>query len=200
MLVTAAGTFLFKKEKTSPASYSLKGVLQERSLSHSLVSSRHNQHPVAWNATGMSNSSWHILILPEAPLAAWACLMLPVTSQALSLHRNTRCLIRYRICQKLPLKQHIFHEQFCSSRSECPFIYKGRKKSICSPPQGNTVDRSYIAEQKSLIVPLTRGTLVFAEITSLSYFPGVWGTILFQWYQYWQIIYPRACRALCCSL
>lgn len=42
-----AGTFLYKKQKTIPVSYSLAGVLQGRSLSCSPVGSRYSQHPAA---------------------------------------------------------------------------------------------------------------------------------------------------------
>lgn len=143
-----------------PGQLHLEGGPPSKTLSYSLLNSCHNQHPVAWNSRGTSNASWHILILPKASVVALSC-----TPSDISLPRSTRCLVRHRNSQQQYLKIHVFHEQFGSLYSECPFIYNGKKKEHLLPsPRKCCSQVIHHCVRKSNNYSPDRGMTLFAEM------------------------------------
>lgn len=170
-----AATFLYKKQ-VSPASYSSKAVLQTRSLSDFLLSSRYKQHPIAWNSRGMSNSYWHVLILPKAPGAAVSCTPSDTSGPLLA----QKCLLPKEVqdLSTTVIGATCFPWAIFSLTL---FIYKVKKKGCLLSSPGkccSQVVHRWIAKPNNY--SFNRGT----QCSTLSYSLDAWGITLFQWYQH----------------
>lgn len=143
-------TSLYEKQKRSPDNYKL--------IHHSIPVTTSIQLPEIpeGHQTPPDTSS-------SSPKLQWLpCLALPVTSPR---PETPTAQVRTGTANSTTWSYSFFHEQFCSLYSECPFIYKGKKKKCLLPSPGKCCSQiTHHWVRKSNNYSPDRGMTLFAEV------------------------------------